>query len=253
MSRWETLQEWIAARGSEPFTAHELADDRDIPHSWVLSFKRIWEPNGDQDSPRAMCSRAGSGLVPLAGRWGIGRRMCEPQGTLRDDLTVTISRAFVPDMHRFASLNPKQAAAIDRTISALVDGALVMLTAALDGLSRPPSTGQCPRIRGHCPQPPPGLHARLRLAARGLECIAAVRGGMPHGSIPSCTPSRITSTHRSPSHSGHRLGLPLRARDHCTGGRRSRRRSHPALHARGLAEPLCGIDRCSIAHPCGWV
>jgi hypothetical protein len=69
--------------------------------------------------------------------WSVGQRTADAHmigGTLFEDVSVKVHRAFAPDMARLAERNPRAARYCKAKIDAVVDGALKVLAASVDGL-----------------------------------------------------------------------------------------------------------------------
>ena len=53
---------------------------------------------------------------------------------LWEDVSVKVHRAFKPDLDRLAARNPRAARYCEAKISAVIDGALKVLAASVDGM-----------------------------------------------------------------------------------------------------------------------
>lgn len=87
---------------------------------------------GPRSTTRFILHRTGRTSAAV---WAAGHRVTDARATsytLGDDVHAKVMRAFVPDLNRLGRLNPWAAKYTEAKIHAVVDGALVILQAALN-------------------------------------------------------------------------------------------------------------------------
>jgi hypothetical protein len=133
--RWEVLEDWMIETEITRFTAHDLAASLGIPMGEASSL--INSHLGAQRSPKSRTLF----VIKREGRtrnavWSAGEKTADIRvlnGTLFGDIRVKIQQAYRPDLERLATINPRAARKVEKTLEGVVDGALVVMANALDG------------------------------------------------------------------------------------------------------------------------
>lgn len=134
MSQWERLEEWLIDHDHEEFTNRGLAQSMDISAAEASALIRSYL--AAQRSPDAATlyvlkrrGRTSSSIWSVGQRTADGRLVC---GILFDDVRVKIARAFEPDLNRLQAINPRARRFVEAKLTAVVEGALIVLASALD-------------------------------------------------------------------------------------------------------------------------
>jgi hypothetical protein len=140
--RWKRLEEYLVRNNkfNEEFTAAEYAAklDMDVPEATddIQSYLRAQRTGDARDGGTLFVLRRVPGTRTRMARWLVGRNKADARGvgrTFHDDVRARAMRAFRPDLLRIAELNPRQARFVESQIHATIDGALVVLGAAVQG------------------------------------------------------------------------------------------------------------------------
>jgi hypothetical protein len=128
------MEEWLFDHEIETFTSRQLAPDAGITRAeasrWIGAYLDA------QRSPSAatlyVLKREGRTTSAI---WSVGQRTTDARiinGTLFEDVKVKVRQAWEPDLRRLATKNPRAARYVEAKLGAVIDGALVVLAAALD-------------------------------------------------------------------------------------------------------------------------
>lgn len=136
MTRWERLEEWLFDHDLERFTVQELAASKDIAtaHASLLIQAYLDAQRSSDASTLYVLKREGRTSAAV---WSVGQRTADARiigGTLFEDVSVKVKRAFAPDLRRLAERNPRAARFAEQKIEAVMDGALKVLAASVDGM-----------------------------------------------------------------------------------------------------------------------
>jgi len=135
MAQWEELEEWLFDHDTERFNVHELATSMEIetPHASQLIQSHLTAQRRPDSTTLFVLKREGRTKTAI---WSVGQRTVDARiigGTLFEDVSVKVHRAFEPDLRRLAERNPRAARYAERKIEAVMEGALTVLKAAVDG------------------------------------------------------------------------------------------------------------------------
>lgn len=140
MNRWEQMEEWLFTyfdaepRPSAQFTSIELSVSTGISRTeasrWIQAYLAA-QRRSDSGTLYVLKREGRTGMA----RWSVGQRTADARvisHTLFDDVRTKVQRAWKPDLERLAERNPRAARYVEAKLAAIMDGALVMLGAALD-------------------------------------------------------------------------------------------------------------------------
>jgi hypothetical protein len=133
--RWHGLDSWISSERVTSFTAAALANELNIGVGEASAL--IQDYLAAQRNP---LQRTGY-VLRREGRtrgavWYVGHRtqdMRRRGEQFVDDTRCAVMRAFKPDLEAIGMANPRARVKAERAIEAMVDGALVVMAAAVDG------------------------------------------------------------------------------------------------------------------------
>ena len=77
------------------------------------------------------------GTRTVNSRWAVGVRTQDARligRALADDTQRKVTRAFMPDLVRLRQLNPRAARRVETQINSVVNGAMILLAAAAEGM-----------------------------------------------------------------------------------------------------------------------
>ena len=135
--RWEKMEAWLFDQYEDrpgTFTSKELATNLDVSNQEASRLIRSYldAQRGGKASTLYVLKREGRTTNAV---WSVGQRTVDARiigHTLFEDVDAKIHRAFAPDLKRLAARNPRAARYVEAKLQAVVDGALVVLAAAVD-------------------------------------------------------------------------------------------------------------------------
>lgn len=142
MTRWERLEEYLFTHDKQgtSFRASEYADE--------VGFDDVEEATADIQAYLRSQRRPKSKTLYVLHRmpktrtsnakWSVGVRSKDARligRALADDTKRRVFRAFMPDLVRLRKLNPRASKLVEAQIGAVIDGAMVILAAAAEGMS----------------------------------------------------------------------------------------------------------------------
>lgn len=141
-TRWERLEEYLfdhEKHGSE-FTASEYAAEMgfDDVSEGTRDIQDYLAAQRRKKSKTLYVMRRVPGTRTKSARWmaGVKTRDARMVGKgLADDVGRTVMRAFVPDLLAIKVRNPRAGRQAENQIKAIVEGAMVILAAAAEGIS----------------------------------------------------------------------------------------------------------------------
>jgi hypothetical protein len=136
MSRWEQLEEWLFDNDLERFNSRDLAASLGVTSKQASTLIRAYlaAQRGAKASTLYVLKREGRTSRAV---WSVGQRTADARvigGTLFEDVSVKVQRAFAPDLERLAARNPRAARYCEAKIEAVLDGALKVLAVSVDGM-----------------------------------------------------------------------------------------------------------------------
>lgn len=134
MTEWQILESWLS-RDEQPgdFSARELAAEMEIPR-WRAS-EMIYSYRSAQRAGRTQYVLKREGRTRAA-RYSIGERTTDVRAIneqLFSDVKVKVRNAWELDLRQLAALNPRAAKRVEVTLDAILNGAMPILVAALNG------------------------------------------------------------------------------------------------------------------------
>ncbi len=134
MKRWEQMEEWLFDHEVGTFTSQQLAADAGIKRAeasrWISAY--LDAQRSKTAATLYVLKREGRTAKAI---WSVGERTTDARiinGTLFEDVKVKVRKAWEPDLNRLATRNPRAARYVEAKLGAVIDGALVVLAAALD-------------------------------------------------------------------------------------------------------------------------
>lgn len=134
-ARWERLEEWLFDHETEHFTSLDLADGLELRRQAASRYIQSYLTAQRRPNSTTLYVLKREGRTSRA-EWSVGQRVADARvigGTLFEDVSVKVKRAFGPDLEHLAALNPRAAKYAERKIEAVMDGALRVLQASVDG------------------------------------------------------------------------------------------------------------------------
>ena len=136
-TRWERLEEWLIDHEDAHFDAHQLAKSMRVPvgEASNLISGHLTAQRGKKSKTLFVLKRQGRTRNAV---WSVGERTADAHlinQTLFTDIDVKIRKAFAPDLNALKARNPRAARRVELTLSAVVDGALAVMAAALNGVN----------------------------------------------------------------------------------------------------------------------
>lgn len=141
MARWEVFEEWLYDYDmtGKSFAVEDYAADKGIDVSDASEYVQSYlEAQRRQGSTTLYVLARCPGTRTRNARWQVGARTKHARQIgrgLHDDVRAKVIRTFLPDLRRVAQINPRAARASTAMVEAVVDGALRVLEAAVQGLS----------------------------------------------------------------------------------------------------------------------
>jgi hypothetical protein len=131
---WELMEEWMFDHDAEQFDVHDVAEGLgvSVPEASQYIQAYLAAQRTLNSTTLYVLKREGR---TASSRWSAGQRVTDGRiigGTLFEDVSVKVHRAFEPDLKRLAERNPRAARYATKKIAAVVDGALVQLAVAVD-------------------------------------------------------------------------------------------------------------------------
>ena len=136
-SRWEKMEAWLFDNYEDrtgTFTSQELAQSMDVSRQEASRLIRSYVEAQRRGNTSTLYVLKREGRTSQA-EWSVGQRTADARiigQTLFEDVNVKVRNAFAPDLRRLAARNPRAARYVEAKLSAVVDGALVVLAAAVD-------------------------------------------------------------------------------------------------------------------------
>jgi len=136
-TRWEIMEQWIEhwqeENGDVPFTCEGLADSLEIsnPEATKLIQAQMLEQNRTDSRTKFVIERRGRTRAAV---WTIGVRkknLRQVNETYFDDIEVKARRTLRPTLRRIAELNPQLAKEVEQVLDGALDGAFMVMKAAL--------------------------------------------------------------------------------------------------------------------------
>lgn len=142
-TRWERLEAYLFDHEKEgsDFGVEEYVAE--------MGFDEVAEGTGDiqayldaqrrRDSKTLYVLRRVPGTRTRSARWAVGVRSRDARligAGFYDDVRRRVQRAFMPDILRIRTINPRAARRVETQINAIVDGAMKVLAAAAQGMDR---------------------------------------------------------------------------------------------------------------------
>ena len=158
MADWERLEQYLYDHNKlhTDFTVYDYAASEGLDTSLAsihiqayLNAQRV-RPRLDKDgnpvggSGTAYVLRRVEGTRTRNARWAVGTRAKDAKAigsAFSDDVLARAERAFRPDLLRLAEINPRQAARTRRQVRAVLNGALVVLQEAAQGIGEDDDDG----------------------------------------------------------------------------------------------------------------
>ena len=140
--RWQRFEKWLFERNEKlakrgittwAFTNQQVAAEQKISFSEASRLIQAYL-NAQRANLETMFVLKREGRTS-ASNWSVGQRTADARvigGTLFEDVSVKVTRAFRPDVQRLAAKNPKAARYCEQKIDAVMDGALKVLAASVD-------------------------------------------------------------------------------------------------------------------------
>jgi hypothetical protein len=136
-TRWEIMEAWLdhwqETKGDAPFTCQGLAHSLKISNPEATKLIQAYlHEQGRLDSRTSL-------VIERRGRtrsavWTIGVRkknMRQANTTYFDDIQVKARRSLQPTLRRIAELNPQLAKEVEQVLDGALDGAFMVMKAAL--------------------------------------------------------------------------------------------------------------------------
>jgi hypothetical protein len=142
LARWQQLERWLSKqKNGLQFSSVDLSIDMGVSaieaRKMIQSYLHVQRK---PDSPALfVLKRRGRTRSAL---WSIGDRAIDARvvgGTLFEDVTVKVQRAFQHDLEHLRQCNPASAEYVEKTLVSVIDGALRVLAASVDYGGEPPS------------------------------------------------------------------------------------------------------------------
>lgn len=136
MTRWERLEAWIFDHEAEEFTNLDVAKGLGITPQNASLLIRSYTTAQRSPESRTLYVLKRNGRTSAA-IWSVGQRTEDAHmicGTLFEDVSVKVHRAFKPDLQRLEARNPRAARYVEAKLEAVIDGALKVLAASLDSV-----------------------------------------------------------------------------------------------------------------------
>lgn len=139
MSRWERLEEFLFDydKAGGEFTVHEYAAEIGLDTSEgtddIQSYLRAQRSS---KSTTLYVIKRNPATRTTTARWSVGVRTRDARlvgKTLYEDTRVKVKRAFMPDLVRIGSLNPRAKHLVEAQVDAVIDGAMKVLEMAVVG------------------------------------------------------------------------------------------------------------------------
>lgn len=140
MKQWEQMEQWLFAyfdgepRPGARFTSVEIAVSAGISRAkasrWIKSYLEAQRRTGS--TTLYVLKREGRTSKAM---WSVGERTVDARvinRTVYDDIKTKLKKAWEPDLLKLAKRNPRAARFVEAKLFAVMDGALVVLAAALD-------------------------------------------------------------------------------------------------------------------------
>jgi hypothetical protein len=135
--RWEKMEAWLFDNYEDrpgAFTSRELAAALDVDNQEASRMIQAYLDAQRRLNASTLYVLKREGRTSKA-VWSIGQRTGDARvigRTLFEDVDVKVKRAFSHDLDRLAQRNPRAAKYVEAKLQAVVDGALVVLAAAVD-------------------------------------------------------------------------------------------------------------------------
>lgn len=140
MKRWEKMEAWLfdyfngVPKAGAWFTSTELSESAGIPRNEASRWVRAYVDAQRRSNANTLYVLKREGRTSLA-RWSVGERTADVRminQTLYEDIHVKVHRAWKKDLERIAARNERAARFAEAKMTAIVDGALVMIASILD-------------------------------------------------------------------------------------------------------------------------
>ncbi len=135
MTSWERLEEWLFDHEGETFDTYRLSNEMKVTAPAASGMVQSYLSAQRRKHARTLYVLHREGRTTKA-VWSFGIRAADARAignTLSDDVRAKVLRAFAPDLKRIATRNPRAARLAERQIHSVIDGALVILAAAVQG------------------------------------------------------------------------------------------------------------------------
>jgi len=139
MTRWERLEEYLFDHDKDgsDFTVYDYAEasEEEVPEA-SLDIQGYLVAQRRLRSRTLYVLRRQPGTRTKNARWAVGVRTKDASKigrALYDDTKARVHRAFMPDLIRVRTLNPRAARRVELQIDAVIDGALKVLEVAVQG------------------------------------------------------------------------------------------------------------------------
>lgn len=136
LERWQILESWLSRDWQpEKFSARDLARELEIERceaSGLIYAYRDAQRNG---KTLFVLKREGRTRAAV---YSIGERTTDAMALSRQlfsDVQVKVRNAYEPDLRQLAAINPHAAKRVELTLNAVLEGAMPILAAALNGAS----------------------------------------------------------------------------------------------------------------------
>lgn len=117
------------------FNSRDLAASLDVPRQEASRLIRAYVDAQRLENASTLYVLKREGRTATA-IWSVGQRTLDARiigHTLFDDIDTKVRKAFRPDLDRLAARNPRAARFVEAKLTAVIDGALVVMAHALDG------------------------------------------------------------------------------------------------------------------------
>lgn len=136
MTRWQKLELWLLDHDSDRFSAEQLAVSMGVDTRYASNLIQhyLQAQRGPDSATVYVLKRQGRTRSAV---WSIGQRTADAHvigSVLFDDVHVKVLRAFAPDLERLGAINPRARRYCEAKIAAVLDGAMKVLAASVDGI-----------------------------------------------------------------------------------------------------------------------
>jgi hypothetical protein len=135
--RWEKMEAWLFDNYEDrpgQFSSRDLAASLDVDNQEASRMIQAYLDAQRRSNASTLYVLKREGRTTKA-VWSIGQRTADARvigRTLFEDVDVKVRRAFARDLDHLAERNPRAAKYVEAKLQAVVDGALVVLAAAVD-------------------------------------------------------------------------------------------------------------------------